>query len=1324
MNYNRVGGRMLGIVLGVLALSGMAWAAKPKLTLYLPFNDSLDAQIAAGNPKATFEGKSDQIHFTNGINGKGWLTGQLHQAISFEAKGNLSPDQWTITFWVKGLEGADWHTPHLQESTHQEFWQLYGDDGESTRFYKYNSTAAIWLLYLPRQGSGVKDRMILAPNVPEQQWHHWAVAWRKGAGATLYLDGHLVGQDASFPVADPIRSIAIGQQFGLDKEDKIIDEFKIYDAALDPAEIAERYYEEGNFAFQPVLTVGPARHKPTIDGKIDPAEWEGTAGFTGLIDDKTWSIQPPPTWGRMAYDDRNLYLAFHSDQPAEVKQSPQTTVLHGFLRSQVTQHDASVSDDDCYYFSAMPQFPGGTLHHFYVNGIDTTYDYSLPGAGGVDLAWESHAMVKSIVDLNGWSLEMSIPLSSLGIDRISTGMEWRMDMGRIWKLLRQRKDAWAPGERVDDQPPVRGSNLGTVKFVDAASPVVDLRSFTITSGGEAMAVLGIRGNGPLTATLSSGDKTLDSRQISGPGEVKLQASVRNEAGQMVDLTLKNGDTVILRQSAPYIPQEVGQLTLWKYPSIGKLRVGWVIQSADPSALSLDAELKDAADKVVAQSRTDHLPGPRDSILMDVQSLPPGKYTLAVKIAGAQGIVQQQSFPYEKMPQPEWLGNTLGISNVPPPPWTDVKTDQHADTIGICDRSYQYDGLLLPRQIINRGKSMLAGPMRLSVKAGEKSWDSSAGKADVKWTESSATKAGSQRRQSLGPVRLSVDSYTEFDGMNWMKVSADPTQSGTTIQSLTFEIPMEGRWAELINTYDYSVRTTGALPKNGWSEPVSPVWLGNGDGGIQFFYESTATWIGSKRLDVQRREDGSVVMIVHLVDQPVTLNQPLQVAFGWIVSPTKPAPKHYRDWRVMSGTGGLVTGTGERGGPYLAQAVKVHPEIQPFSMWWQGWWWLPSSDYRGDWDSSGVLPVPNGSDNCDAIHPTKYGGNPVLGAPYGRMSVIGSANPWFAQFGDEWLADVNEIHRPDPSIPLTDQSATVSQASRSLRDFFAWGYDQLLATGKVKALYFDVSMPVHDNNVYHGAGVQRPGEPPAAQYDILGMRKSFQRIYTMMKAKHPDGLIFYHMSGEVMLPIDSFCDGMIDGENFTGMLNRKNNRGYENVLRMDQFRAEYSAQNNFGPASIFLPEFSRSGAIMDDEWETLGYAHAEYLLGLVLMHDSNFWWAIFPINVLHDAYLALDKAGLNSQWTFVPYWNQTYFKLPEGVNASLYLSPDKSRAIVVVMNVSGNDQSVDLPLTNGDIKTFGFTQATAIYPNQPVKVDGGAIHDLLVKQHNFLAILVK
>jgi hypothetical protein len=191
-----------------------------------------------------------------------------------------------------------------------------------------------------------------------------------------------------------------------------------------------------------------------------------------------------------------------------------------------------------------------------------------------------------------------------------------------------------------------------------------------------------------------------------------------------------------------------------------------------------------------------------------------------------------------------------------------------------------------------------------------------------------------------------------------------------------------------------------------------------------------------------------------------------------------------------------------------------------------------------------------------------------------------------------------------------------------------------------------------------------------------------------------------------------------------MLNRKNNRGYDNVLRMDQFRAEYSAQNNFGPASIFLPEFSRSGAIMDDEWETLGYAHAEYLLGLVLMHDSNFWWAIFPINVLHDAYLALDKAGLNSQWTFVPYWNQTYFKLPEGVNASLYLSPDKSRAIVVVMNVSGNDQSVDLPLTNGDIKTFGFTQATAIYPNQPVKVDGGAIHDLLVKQHNFLAILVK
>jgi hypothetical protein len=32
-----------------------------------------------------------------------------------------------------------------------------------------------------------------------------------------------------------------------------------------------------------------------------------------------------------------------------------------------------------------------------------------------------------------------------------------------------------------------------------------------------------------------------------------------------------------------------------------------------------------------------------------------------------------------------------------------------------------------------------------------------------------------------------------------------------------------------------------------------------------------------------------------------------------------------------------------------------------------------------------------------------------------------------------------------------------------------------------------------------------------------------------------------------------------------------------------------------------------GSIRLDEWPTLGYQHADYLLGLVFLHDSNIWW---------------------------------------------------------------------------------------------------------------------
>jgi hypothetical protein len=360
-------------------------------------------------------------------------------------------------------------------------------------------------------------------------------------------------------------------------------------------------------------------------------------------------------------------------------------------------------------------------------------------------------------------------------------------------------------------------------------------------------------------------------------------------------------------------------------------------------------------------------------------------------------------------------------------------------------------------------------------------------------------------------------------------------------------------------------------------------------------------------------------------------------------------------------------------------------------------------YTGNYDTSALLPVPDlNSDRTNAIQ--KYYGIKFFAAPYGRLTEMGTVNPWFAQFGDEWVANTSK-YTPDSTGNPTQEITKVSQASPSLRDFYAWGYHELLKSGNVHALYFDVSRPMTDSNIYRGAGTKLPDGTVEPIRNILGTRKMFHRLYTMMKAQHPDGRIFYHMSGEIMLPVDSFVDGLIDGENYAGMLDRKDNRGYEKVLSADQFRTEYSTQNNIGPAEIFLPEFDRSKSILKDEWKDLGYQHARYLLGLILLHDSNIWWTYFPAETLTGTFSALDKTGWNSDWKFVPYWQQKYFSLPEGVYASIYQSPDANKNVMILMNTSGKDQAVSLSGTLGkstfkDIKVL-FPEAESVAQNVEV-----------------------
>jgi len=111
-----------------------------------------------------------------------------------------------------------------------------------------------------------------------------------------------------------------------------------------------------------------------------------------------------------------------------------------------------------------------------VNGLDIIEDATIDNAGNEDKSWRSSARVKSTFDANGWSMEAAVPLKSLGINTISDAMTWRVNLGRVWKMLRQRTDVWAPGELVDNEAPTRTTGFGTVHFATAPDATVNLPS--------------------------------------------------------------------------------------------------------------------------------------------------------------------------------------------------------------------------------------------------------------------------------------------------------------------------------------------------------------------------------------------------------------------------------------------------------------------------------------------------------------------------------------------------------------------------------------------------------------------------------------------------------------------------------------------------------------------------------------------------------------------------------------------------------------------------------------------------------------------------------
>lgn len=146
---------------------------------------------------------------------------------------------------------------------------------------------------------------------------------------------------------------------------------------------------------------------PAIDGDGGEAAWKALPPY--YLNDWRSGKQPKAaTWFKMGYDDANLYVLARCEDPNVAK-----------LKALSKQHDDAVYADDCVEIHLTFDPVRSQRYQVIVNSKGIVQDLSHTlNEGGADVpsqAWDCKGLVTAAkVDDKGWTVEVAIPLSSVG----------------------------------------------------------------------------------------------------------------------------------------------------------------------------------------------------------------------------------------------------------------------------------------------------------------------------------------------------------------------------------------------------------------------------------------------------------------------------------------------------------------------------------------------------------------------------------------------------------------------------------------------------------------------------------------------------------------------------------------------------------------------------------------------------------------------------------------------------------------------------------------------------------------------------------------------
>lgn len=930
----------------------------------------------------------------------------------------------------------------------------------------------------------------------------------------------------------------------------------------------------------PSFVIPKIAKPPTIDGTIDPVEWQGAMAVGGVVvangpAEMLGKLMPRPTTYYLAWDDGHLYLAARTWLAAGTKPR-----CGGREPGAAGVFDVGLE----LHFKPMGKNlpPGGTdsSYKFFLNVLGFEGDLARVSVGQLFKNWLPKFVVKTRLTADGsapyggrwWELEASsVPEDFELKGPHRAGDQWRMMLGfnhlpgfvqqRIpattsyfdaggYPLATLAEDTPAVQARMEDLPGLTdGTAAVLVQVYNASDRVADVsvmvrvfdKDGDLLKREQALAV-----------------------QPGKSAEFRINEPLpRKPAEATVHLRATQGGRILLDYAAPF-RTDVPDRLLVKPAEPGKqpeetfsVRATFnpvrstvyvevdVYDLADPDRIGSARYriLKDGEAKPLVEGAIDRAITYYFRKLIPMQPLEPGSYTVeAVPITKDGKALEPKKASFAQLDEarefPEWWNTKLGNVERVIPPFTAIRrrptrpTSQTAQTFAFWGREYALNALGLPVAVRSQGEAVLAAPARVVAVVGGKTQIIGLN-TSPEFTEDKPWRVAFTGSAAGAGLKLSATGWLEQDGLVYVELTYGPSGGRpVTVDALRIEFPISGREADCLLCIgpggNYSARSTIILPKDRQGTLWSTLDAGRIGSGMTVGSFYPLVWIGNERRGLLWWGDNDE---------------------GWVPDNDVPAHEVVRDGNQVIFRNNIIGKPFTLEGPRTIRLSYMASPFRPLVKGWRATIGSEDGTFSGgpDWDGIGYKA------RMDPKTGEKVDGWSWLSPPSRDPKEWSAIWAQYKEKSDQRLRrhllyDPAEARRwmfSHTSIPLFGYGPRTPDAkvnnyfnaewegntyNKTEQDYLLYICDRAFSEGGLRTIYWDIFFPTQFKSVQSGLAYELPDGRIQPGYAGWNARRFLMRMYGLM---HDHGLTpgsqVSHATNAYLLIGAPWMDAILDGE---------------------------------------------------------------------------------------------------------------------------------------------------------------------------------------------------